>query len=392
MASNEKPRRSAPDGKAEASPRPRKRNWLGGRFTLLGIGAPLLAAIIFIAAINTGTNLLYVMACMLLSLWIVAPFAGEANLKGLVANQNTPSEASAGEKVELSLGIRNPRRWLPSFGIGAERSDPRLAPNPWSVPFLMIGPGETAWATAEATFLHRGLVRIEEVDVISSFPFGFFERKKKHKALLEILVLPAMVECRLPPLTDATELGSREREQAGHGASIHAIREYQEGDPAKDIHWKLSAKGQGLKLKEYEREEAYGVQLILDEAFGGPLTATEKAILENQIGMAAWMAKQYLQQGREVALWTRGGEVSRGMGPNHLRRILRALALLDLATFEGESGKAARPQENMIQIRVSEADSAVDTDGAPAAGRNPALPKPDIATLRRLRQAKQLAR
>lgn len=334
----------------------------------------MLAVIILGAAFNTGTNLLYVMACMLFSLCALSLLTDWVNLRGVVVLGGISSEAFAGEKVELSVGIRNAKRWIPSLGIGAERRHPRLEPNPWRVPFLLIKPGEIAWASAEATFNRRGLVRIEEINIVSTFPFGFLELRRKKQTPFEILVFPALIETRLPALTDATELGSREREQAGHGASIHAIREYQPGDPAKDIHWKLSAKGQGLKLKEYEREEAYGVRLILDEEFGEPLTEAEEAMLENRIGMAAWMAKEYLRQGREVAVWTPGGEVSRGTGAKHLRRILRALARLDLSVFVGDSGKRARPEENLIQVRVSDAASAAEPAARPRSHDITALP------------------
>src|SRR5206468_703728 len=58
--------------------------------------------------------------------------------------------------------------------------------------------------------------------------------------------------------------GRMESARLGHGESLYAIRTYQEGESARIVDWKASAKTGQLMARDYAREEESRFCLILD--------------------------------------------------------------------------------------------------------------------------------
>lgn len=345
--------------------------------TAFGAGLIVMSFLLGGAAFNTGTNLLYLMLSMLIALFTLSIVLGWYNLNGLSISRRPPVESYAGQPAEIEVVAKNAKRWMSSYGIAVEERIAGAQPQPLATYFLAIRPRSTAIARQPVTFKRRGLVRLEGVRLGTLFPFGLLQFRSRQADPVELIVFPELVPVRNPPRRLTLGAGEHEHPEKGHGAGLHSIREYSPGDPARDIHWRISAKGGGLKVREYESESAEGVQLVLHLGRDELQTDADRDRLEKAISLTASLARFYIREEIEVMLWTAAGVVPRGTGPIHLKRILRSLALLQIDDMSPYAAPPAPPTD-MTQVRIKgpamegdleagAAKATPDGDGEPAA-------------------------
>lgn len=107
----------------------------------------------------------------------------------------------------------------------------------------------------------RGVYRSGALSVSSGDLFG---------AAVKRTVCPSEIECAVWPVPYSR--GGGRMSPAGLAVEPGVgVRDYVPGDPTAAIHWKASAKGVGLKVKEPDREAEESVLLLLDTSVNGPL-------------------------------------------------------------------------------------------------------------------------
>jgi len=118
--------------------------------------------------------------------------------------------------------------------------------------------------------------------------------------------------------------GRIESRRAGHGESLFAIRKHQEGESARLVDWKSTAKTGELMAREFARDEENTFCLLLDTIVGEG--GSER--FERAVSLAASLAVHFAGEGAEFELLTPREQVPGGIGAAHLDRVLRALALV----------------------------------------------------------------
>lgn len=320
--------------------------------TAFGFGLIVMSVLLGGAAFNTGTSLLYMMLSMLIALFTLSVVVGWLNLNGLQISRRGPAECHAGEPTELQVIAKNGKRWGGSYGVAVEENVAEIEPEVLSAFFLTVPPRGAVVERRPVTFARRGLYRLEGVRIGTLFPFGLLQFRSRQADPVELIVYPAWAPLSQPPHRLSPGAGEHEHPEKGRGSGLHSIREYAPGDPARDIHWRISAKGGGLKVREYESESAEGVQLVLNIAREEVRTEADRERLENAISQTASLSRYYLKQEIEVMVWTAAGVVPRGTGPVHLKRILRSLALLEVDAMKPHATPPAPPTD-MTRILVS---------------------------------------
>lgn len=324
------------------------------RLTGVGAGSLLLIVLIAAAAVNTGTNLLYLMLSSLLSLWVITIMIQGVNLARVDARRRMPVEIYAGVPVEIHYEATNNRRRFAAFGLAAVDRPPASEPTSLEPFFLSIAPGITAQASARATFTRRGWVELPDLLLVSVFPFGFLEARRRRSAATRALVYPEIIPLEAAVHRFTASQGLRESTRKGTGAGLYSIRNYVWGDSARSIHWKLSAKGAGVKVREFESEDTRRFRLILDAA--PPAKPDPRALREFElaISVAASLARIFMADGYPTGVWTPGETVPAGHGPAHARRLLTALALLQWRDcVGGPRPPMSAPGSDVIDVPVS---------------------------------------
>jgi uncharacterized protein (DUF58 family) len=364
----------------------------GNRLTLEGALFIGLTLLIGMAAVNSGHNLLYLVFSVMLALLLVSGALARLNLRGLSVQRRYPLEFHCDQPVPVHLEIHNAKRLFASFALRVQdflipENPGREGEEPIRVTAFapMVRPGRTARRTMYLRLPRRGLYRMVSLRVISRHPFGFFQRALRLDVGGQLLVFPRLVPTHLLAPYVQSALGEREADRKGVGMGLFGIRNYQPGDPARLIHWKQSAKGQGLKLKEFEEERSLAFRLILDLRCADPQATAQGDDFEKAVSLTASLARHLLQHDCSVALWTSYGRVAMGAGRLQLQRILRALACVTPQSWEAEIPFMENEPLEVVSLWVAFQDLEARPAGVDRGFRRP--PGTRLIDVRRLNLA-----
>ncbi len=274
----------------------------------------LVTILIGLSAVNTGNNLVYIIASALLSYLLVSGIFGRRNIHGLDAEVFFPDEVFARTEALAEVRVRNLRKRTPVFLITIEVGG-------GSCFFPYIAPNSTESGFVPMTFHRRGAAELEGAVVSSNFPFNFFKRFRTLKKKWRATVYPMPLRCSLSAFRDggSRHRGEKELNKAGYEADILSIRDYVPGDPPKYINWKSTAKTGRLKVKELSAIERQQVTIDFD--------SMEKEDVERALSCATHAVLSFMRTGVPVGLLI-GGEMLRpGLAVVHKRLLLTRLAL-----------------------------------------------------------------
>ena len=313
----------------------------------------LLVFLIAVAAVNTGSNLLYLILSLLLSAALASGMIARLSLHSVFVSLQVPENVFAGERVPIKISLRNRKKWFPAFSILVEdpalirargrglqlrkrrrRKRGALPGAADEVPVLQqeayfpaVLPGEVRAELISQLFERRGCYPLSGLSLSTRFPFGFFRRGELVSVSGEVLVYPRIRDISsdfhlLPFLP-----GKLEGKRTGQGESLFAIRRYHDGESARLIHWKATAKTGKLMARQYAREDESEFCLILDSNVAG--TGPEGAAqFEKAVALAAGLAAHFAREAADFEYLTPAEHIPRGAGTDHLYRVLRSLAVV----------------------------------------------------------------
>ncbi|QQE74905.1 DUF58 domain-containing protein [Brevibacillus composti] len=172
-----------------------------------------------------------------------------------------------GEDVIVTVRLRR-RFWFPlGWNMVTEPLPDRLA-GVYEPHRQLIFP----WFKKETSFkyvipsLPRGHYRMSECVISGGDFFGFIERKISMPLANDFLVYPSYQEMTHWALGDGSFSGTVHiaHRRSDDVAAVRGVREYHRGDRLSQIHWRASARGTGLKTKEFEHQAMNQVLFFLD--------------------------------------------------------------------------------------------------------------------------------
>lgn len=332
---------------------------LGWRFILISLGVGM-------AAVNSGSNLLYLVVAMMLSMVLISGVLSEQAISGLRVTRRLPDAVYARTPFVLRYTVLNRKRFMPSFGLAVSDYYPQGEPGPGAY-VLKLGPGEEGSSSATAEAPRRGRWASSGTEVTTRFPFGLFQKTQRLAKEEVKLVYPRIRDMGKDELAALTGgLGEVPAIRRGHGGGLRSLREYQRTDDARHIHWRRSAGRETPVLKEFEAEEKRAVRVVFDNLAPGRPAPEFEARFEDGVTLAA-SAVHYLMSVRDVpvSFVSRDVYIPSGGGYGHYRLIMEALA--DIAPAE------AAPGPDMLDLHPDDAPAiivaAVKGTGWAAGGR-----------------------
>jgi uncharacterized protein (DUF58 family) len=207
--------------------------------------------------------------------------------------------------------------------------------------------------TWEETLPRRGRHRLTGVRITTRFPFGLFVKAARPALTDEVVVFPAVRPVSAESLRRLGESGEASARRRGRGNDLYNLRGYRAGDDPRFIHWRSSAKTEGLMVRELEADTSQNTRLVLVGRGRRGAEALERGLSE-----AASLAVALVRAGAGVELAGPDCEVPLGHGRVHLRRMLTALALYDTeaprAVPAPPSGAEARRRNRPLrEIRIA---------------------------------------
>ena len=276
--------------------------------TGFGLMFGVLLFVMLVGALNYGNNAAVLLTCVLGGASGASLFVGFRGMSGLVLAHMQADEAHAGDPLAVRL----------RFEPGARaRAGLRLRHRDIDTAFALPtdSPGDVG-LTVDDT--QRGWQRIGGIRIWTDYPLGLFRIWSWLNPDVEFLVYPAL-ERPAPPLPSGA---GRIGEQAAAGASDeHAgLRDYRASDATRLIAWKASVRHDSLLVRDIEHRS--GEALTLDHA------ALRGMDGEARIRrLAAWIVDAETAR-RAYTLRLPGESIGPGLGAEHRRACLRALALM----------------------------------------------------------------
>ncbi len=324
----------------------------GIRITKVGLWFVLLTIVVAIAATNTGNNSLYLVLSSMLSLLAVSGLASRWNVRRLEIVATPPVDVYARRPFTLAFAARNrsPRlpRWLLLFSV-APGGPVRL------IPYLPAG--ATARGALDLLMPRRGLQKIESAHLSSLFPLGLFRKGMRYPLGLRLLVYPEIFPAGSVELDPSGVTGDLSAPRPGWGHELHSLRQFQQGDDPRNIHWKKTAQTGGLVFQEREAEENFRLTILFDNGVGRLAGAAEQERFEQLVSEAATVAVDHLDRGFDVELVTRERRLPFGSGGRQRRDLLETLALVEPAPRRRQPLLAGDPGARQLRLTIPRAAS-----------------------------------
>jgi len=300
---------------------------------------------IFLAAMNTGNNLLFMILASMIAGILVSGILSSIVLTGVELTLKLPEHIFAEQPILAALELRNEKLSLPSFSlrvVGDEKgTQGQILTRPVYFPYI---PRQRAIGQqVELTFPRRGVYRQDVFGIRTKFPFGFLQKTRKVDSEMEVVVYP-----RVEPTEEFYEIlpllsGELESFYRGRGHDLYAIRDYQPTDSARFVDWKASAKTSALKVREFTREDERRVMLVLDpcldvKAGTAPRLAPDEleAKFERAVTFCACLAWHFYEIDSEMQFLTRGWSTPMTTAGEIIYDVLRQLAFVKPEREEGD--------------------------------------------------------
>ncbi len=163
-------------------------------------------------------------------------------------------------------------------------------------------------------------------------PWGFFEYRVRDDSRSEIRVHPLVVqvdELKVQSTPDNLHFGMHETLGRGVSVNFSGVRPYAQGDSLRQIAWRLSSRGQGLIVKEFERSVAVDVQLVLNFAGVWQLGRDSVSTWELMKDLTLALLRQQIEQGNRVGVYLPQAMHSTSGGLEHFHRVAEQIVDLD---------------------------------------------------------------
>ncbi|MCK4587593.1 MAG: DUF58 domain-containing protein [Gammaproteobacteria bacterium] len=278
--------------------------------TKRGIFFSVVAFVMLIGALNYNNSLGYSLTFLLTSLGIVAILHTYRNLLNLQVDVGYIAPVFCGDIIRVPLILDNshyPARF--SIRLDFQKQQPLVTDVP-----------ANHWIRVEPTFksLKRGKHPLDRITLRTIFPLGMFKAWAHAQPDMHYLVYPKPDQKHELPnesLYHFNLTGDR-----GKGCDDFAgLRNYQQGDSLRHVHWKSFAREQGMHTKQFGGDRAE--ELILDWDILKDLN-TEARLSR----LTRWVLDAEVRQ-YSYGLRLPNQQIPLGHGPGHRHRCLEALAL-----------------------------------------------------------------
>lgn len=305
------------------------RNYLTKRNILV-----LLTVLFFLIAWNRSINLLYGMFALLSAVLILSHVLPRYSLRGVIASRTLPSSAFEGDRVEITVDVRNNGSMDRSM-IEVVDAFPAAEPGsqkPMSFIARLARKKNRRYSYTMACY-KRGEYRVGPLMITSSYPLGISTAKKEMTdSDIPFLVYPEVFDIAALPLISASTApmsGVEAASKAGGTEEFFGTREYRQGDSLRYIHWPSTARHSQMIVKEFEVRSCVQVTIVIDLQKGSDIGAGKETTLEYAVKIAASTAKYSLDRGHAAQLVCFGETehiVPAAGGHFQLARILETLA------------------------------------------------------------------
>lgn len=297
------------------------------RLTRTGLVFVVCALLSLLASWNSGINLYYLIFAGIASFIASSFVLSRRTLQKLEVVREAPNAVNRNEAFSVLVRIANLRRYLPVASIRIENEG---APDISIGYVLSIPATRTAQVRYTEVFDRRGLRRLPNLVLVTSFPFGIVEARRVVPVPTEVLVYPRVRTARTALLEQLRGSGELPKVAQGPGDEFFSLREYIPGDDLRFISWRVSARTGTLYVKELEQQTSRYVVIAFDSRIK-PSVDDYADRFEEAIELVASIAVTLLNRQYRVAIVTPTLTLREGEGSSYVFKVLELLARIEPA-------------------------------------------------------------
>lgn len=280
-----------------------------------GLYFALLVCAMVMAGINYQNSLVFALAFLLASLFMVGILHTYRNLSGLTLVAGSARPAFAGEDVEFTIVLkRMGDRTYESLQMG------------WNKELLAnadLVDTEEVRVKAFVASKRRGRFNPGRMLIQTFYPLGLFRAWSWVDLDMSTVIYPRPIAAGdIPASTTTSDDNEGELILRDGAEDFYGLREYQPGDPIRHIAWKAYARTETLMTKQFA---AYADRRVwLDWEFFPGMDR------ENRLSRLCYWVLQLHATNDEYGLRLPGVEIPPARGESHRDEILKALALFEV--------------------------------------------------------------
>lgn len=262
-------------------------------------------------SINYSLSLGYALTFLLGSMALVSILHAFRNLLHLSVRAGKAAAVYAGQTALFPVHLDNPGGLLRQVvGLSHDGQPPE---------FVDVPAGASAVLRLAMPEARRGRLRAGKFSLFTRFPLGLFHAWSVLRLEMECIVYPRPDNSNAP-LPVAVQVAGQGGSGFGLGNEDFAgLRPYHPGDSLRHVAWKAAARGQGLLTKQFSGQAR--PELWLDWE-----TLPGMGIEERLSRLSRWVLEADAA-GMHYGLRLPGQTLELGLGKDHQRRCLEALAL-----------------------------------------------------------------
>ncbi len=268
-----------------------------------------LIVLLILGAINYQASLVYGVAFLLGSVFLVTILYTFRNLSGLRLTLAGTRPGFVGEDLEISIRVERPE--------GRAREGVQLSWPEGILQWAELSEQATDHVRLYVPAPHRGFFDPGRLLVETYYPLGLLRAWTWVDLDVRALVYPRPIFGEFPK----TETGHRDEGELIDplgSDDFHDIKSYRPGDPIRHIIWRSYARSDELMVKQYASYVEPRLWLRLESVNGD---------LEERISRLTGLALQATRLDREYGLKLANVRIPPGRGEAHLEQVLRELAL-----------------------------------------------------------------
>lgn len=275
----------------------------------------LMTGVIAMASVGTVTvdAPVYLVCCVMLGLLLAAELCGVMVKPSLSVAAEWPATMTAGETSRVPVRLTNRSSWRPAYDLMLlvpERPGSLHHVN--AAEFLpRLGPQQSAGVDVELQPQTRGRLRIEGLDVHSTFPFNLIRIPGGRTGPQTVTVLPSYTPLiRLDlPVDEAAAAGQFVLSgNAGESTEYLGNRDYTPGEPVRRLDFRAWARLGRPVVREYQDEHASRVAVLVDTLTTPPVKDSA-ARTEAAISLAAAVIDAALYDDFQIGVFATATDV-----------------------------------------------------------------------------------
>jgi uncharacterized protein (DUF58 family) len=329
------------------------------RVTYSGMIFVAITGFVCIAAMNSGTNLLYLALGLMVGGLVVSALIARLSLSGVEARRIMSDHVVARESADIHYQITNKKRYWPCFAVRVTEAVPKERRGLLEAPTgyaLHVPAQKSVTVPTRLLAVRRGLIHLSDIQLTCSFPFGFVEHAVIIPHPQNLIVYPRIgtlnrhlaLRC-----LDATESGTMTSGVRRGNDEFYGVREYRSGDNMRSIHWRSSARMGELMIREMANNAPPQMIVVLNVRRWRTMANGEDRV-ERAVEVAASVLCYAFLENFAAALAIAGAEgdvpPKPQMGRESRSMLLHRLATLNLDDVQ-EEGKGV-PMPNRLRARA----------------------------------------